>query len=103
MLDGQSSYNEDIEFAVKAGSAYLKANDNLGFVFNTNSKGGLDTPVQPPTGEVLIKIMDRVSGGFSISSANLAFGQLIDAAIESGRRVVRYKNGEQHITEISPL
>ena len=101
--DAQRSYNESVVKAAAAGMEYLEKWPQLAFLFNTNSEGGLTLPQQPENVKNLLAGMNDACGGMSMSSANIAFGQLQDSAINNGRRVSRYKNGSQYITEISPV
>lgn len=89
--------------AIIAGEAFLASVPDLGFIFETNAKGGLDTPPHRDSAQALIKIMDDACGGFSLSSVNEAFGQIQTSAVQSGRTVLHYKKGGTFFTEISPV
>lgn len=96
-------YNESVVKGVEAGVAFLKKWPQLGFTFNTNAQGGLVLGPQPANVATIIAEIDKACGGLSLSSANLVFGQLVNDAIEQERWVTRFKIGDQHITEITPV
>jgi hypothetical protein len=92
----------NLDLAIEAGEKFLSSAPDLSFIFETNATGGLDIFPAREGAKQLVDKMNDACGGFSFSSINEAMPQIEQLAIEMGRSVSRYKQGDLYFTEISP-